>query len=449
MTMFVRLVASRAVSTLWGASAVVLVSAAAVQAGGRLVSYEDATRCGLVRSWYAQAPVDTTRSRVSQWKLQYDRAYAVTTSGLLAAFNAETGETLWTTSIGAAGAAAFGPGANLDYLAVVSASRLYLIDRNDGHVIWQRDLGSAPAAGPALSDEYAYVSLVNGRVEAFSLNDSAAQPWYYQSEGRTFQRPTHSGDVICWPTTTGRLYVCSANKPNVLFRLQTNDEIVAPPTEQSPYLFAASRDGYLYCVHEITGAEKWRFSAGDAIESQPVVIGDTAYVASREPALYAVDVKTGAELWRVRGLDRFAARGKDRVYAGDAFGNFYVIDAKTGRTVNGLTGVDGVHALVNEQTDRVFLADELGLLQCLHEVGAEAVVMHRVPPTPGAAQPVAPAEETEENPFAADDEPLDEDEPIVEEDEAFPADEPADFDEDEGMFDDAGADEPLSENPFE
>ncbi|MCA9238039.1 MAG: PQQ-binding-like beta-propeller repeat protein [Planctomycetales bacterium] len=416
--------ACRRVGLICSCLATVVALAGSATARSPLVSNDAAARCGLVRSWFAQAPVDYERSRVSQWKLFYNRIYATSSSGLMTAFDAETGETLWTTSIGAPGAHAFGPGVNLDYLAVVSASKLYLLDRADGHVVWSRELGSAPAAGPALSDKYAFVTLLSGRVEAYELADPTVQPWYYPSIGRSYERPTATGSIVSWQTTAGMLYVASADSPRILFRLQTNDEIIASPVEKKPYLYAASQDGYLYCIHEISGIEKWRFSTGYSIVSKPAVVGDVTFVASLEPALHAVDSQTGKEGWRAPGLTQFVARGKDRVYAADSSGRLYVLDLKTGSYINSLAVAEGTVPVVNDQTDRIFLVNDHGLVQCLHEIGADRPTKYREPPT-REAPTVETDEEPAVNPFeveGAGAEPADEDQPADEEANPFGGD---------------------------
>src|SRR5262249_55022197 len=155
--------------------------------------------------------------------------------------------------IGRPGFPALGPAANEKYLGVVSGSRLFLLDREDGRLQWSRELGSAPSSGPALTNHYAYVALVSGRIEGYKLDDPQARPWYYQSKGRTFLRPTTTGTVVSWPTSAGYLYVSRADDPGVLFRLETNDDIVTSPAEQAPFLYIASLDGNLYCIHETNG----------------------------------------------------------------------------------------------------------------------------------------------------------------------------------------------------
>ena len=195
-----------------------------------------------------------------------------------------------------------------------------------------------------------------------------------------------TGNVVSWPTASGYLYVADANDPRVLFRLQTSGDIVTSPAQQSPYLYIASLDGYLYCINELTGDEEWRYSTGYSITSSPAVVGDMAFVASFEPALHAIDSKTGDEKWIAPGVSHFAARGKDRIYASDAYGNVLILDAATGRQVGRLPVAEGLTTLVNDQTDRIFLVNDRGLVQCLHEIGANEPTLYRQPIAPPAAE---------------------------------------------------------------
>jgi outer membrane protein assembly factor BamB len=362
-----------------------------------LVPQEQAARNGLERAWFAQIPVDPGRSRVTSWYLFYDRIYAVTDSGIVTALNSETGEQLWAKQVGKPGHAAFGPGANSKYLGVVSGAKLYMLDRQDGRALWVRDLGSAPSSGPALSRTYAYVALMSGRIEGYKLDDPNAQPWYYQSTGRTMLRPTTTGEVVSWPTTAGYLYVSGADKPGVLFRLETNADIITSPAQADGFLYIASLDGYLYAINETTGREKWRFSTGYEVSSSPAIVDKHVYVASAEPALHALNSDNGREYWTVPGVSHFGAQGKGRLYASDRFGNILVIDEKSGSILSHMRTDEGQYTLVNSQTDRLYLVNDVGLIQCLHEIGAKEPTIYRVPPTlkppavakTGAAVPAA------------------------------------------------------------
>lgn len=390
-------------------------------AGQSLISYDVATPVGLERAWFGQVQVDVSRHRVRHWKLDRDMLFALTSSGLLHAFNAETGETLWTAQPGPLDQAAAGPAVNDEFVAVVSGAELYVLDRASGNFLWSRPLGSAPAAAPALSAEVAYITFLNGRVEGYRLADPETFPWYSQSVGRIFHSPTVSGSVVSWPTSRGYLYVGQANDPRVLYRIETDSPATAPPSELNSYLYVTSADGRVYCFNALNGTEVWRYTVGYRASGRPAVVGERCYVASTEPMLHAVHSRTGDSLWSVPGIIEFAAQGLKQVYGLDEFGRLLIVDRETGRYVGTLPGVDH-SAVFNEDSDRIYLVNDRGLVQCLHEIGADKPTMFRelvvVEETeePASAEETQPVETQPEptTPFstepAADDSPFSADE---------------------------------------
>ena len=382
-----------------------------------LVANPAAARLGLKRSWFAQVRVDPSHDKVVHWLLDHGQIYALTSAGAVQALDAETGETLWVTELGVGHAPAAGIAVNSKHIALLGAARLYLMDRLDGHHLWSRAIGGGASAAPALSENYAYVTLMSGRVEGYRLDDPSAYVWQYQSAGRTFESPTTTGRVVSWPSDSGKLYVGEAESPLVLFRVETNDEIVAAPAELAPYLYVGSLDGYLYCYHELNGAEQWRYATGFAITSQPAIVGDKAYVASEGPSLHAVESTTGQPLWIVDGAAQFAALGAQHTYGMDRYGTLVVVDNESGNIAGRLATSIGNFAIVNDKSDRIYLVNDRGLVQCLHELGADEPTWHREADRVEATEPSAdeaaaveaaepaaddeqPDEPLEENPFA-------------------------------------------------
>ncbi|MEM8944336.1 MAG: PQQ-binding-like beta-propeller repeat protein [Planctomycetota bacterium] len=364
----------RRLSLVTFAMAMALTSIATAQS---LVRNQAAGRLGIERTWFAQVQVNAAQHKVVHWLLDRDQLFALTSAGAVQAFDAETGQTLWTTELGVGHSPAAGVAVNSKYIALLGAGRIYVMDRTDGHHLWSRQIGGASVAAPALSETHAYVVLLSGRVEGYRLDSPSEAVWQYQSDGRIFQNPTTTGQVVSWPTDSGKLYVGQAETPRVLFRVETNDEIVTAPAEQEPYLYVASLDGYLYCFHELTGSEQWRYATGFAITSRPAIVGDIAYVASEGPTLHAVSASTGQALWQVSGAAQFVALGKQHTYGMDRYGTLVVIDNATGGVAGRLSTGAGSMALVNDQSDRIFLINDNGLVQCLKEIGADQPTWHR------------------------------------------------------------------------
>jgi hypothetical protein len=73
-----------------------------------------------------------------------------------------------------------------------------------------------------------------------------------------------------------------------------------------------------------------------------------------------------------------------------------VLDAKSGVPLGSLRTSPETTAIVNPTTDRLYLVSETGLVQCLHEVGADKPTIHTAPAAPAegdAADPAVSAEE--------------------------------------------------------
>ncbi len=348
-----------------------------VAVANRLVDRESATRYGLRRAWFSQVSLDRTRSRVLQWTLDGEQLFALTNSGTLQALHAETGKTQWIKRAGAPDGIFSGPAVNSKYVALINGSKLYVMDRHDGHLIFSRSLGSAPAVAPALSEDYAFVGLINGRIEGYHLHDPTKGVWTYHSSGRIFQPPVVADQLLSWSTDRGYFYVGFAKQPRVMFRVETNDELVAASAERNSLFYVASRNGSLVCLEKEFGGEHWRYYTGHPIAGKPVVVERLVYVASDEPALHAVDAETGQLKWVVRGVASFVAQGPKHTYGLDRAGNLLILEKETGGIVGQQPISEGAQAIVNEQSDRIYLVHTTGLVQCLYETAATQPTYYR------------------------------------------------------------------------
>jgi hypothetical protein len=414
----------------------------------RLVSQAEAGQLGLKRAWFAQLELDPARNRVERAVLHGDRLIVMTSAGVVQQLNALTGETMWTASVGNPEHPSLGPAASDTAVALLNGSTLYVLDPIDGKPVVVRPVGGAPGAVPALAKDYVFVPLVTGRVEAYpvSADQQKLTPWYYQSFGRAMIPPLATDESVVWATDSGHLYVGDAKKLGVRFRLESPSEIVAPPASGPPNIYAATITGEVFAMNELTGERQWKYATGFPINRAPAAVDDRVYVTSAEPMLHCIDAKSGAGIWEAPDITQFAAASKSRVYGVDDLGALVVFDAATGARLARIYRDTATHALVNDQTDRIYLLSDDGLVQCYHEIGADQPTYHHPKPAPttegqppaagattpsGAAQPQPTTEETGETEPAA---PADEENVFeeTEEDAEMPAEEeqPAADDED-------------------
>lgn len=388
------------------------------QLSSGLVSQSDAAGAGLKRAWFARAAVNPARSQVIDWVLSGDQILILTDAGVLQAIDANTGRSLWVTQFGNPQYPSLGPDGNDQFVAVVNGSTLYLMDRNTGRIQCQRPISGAPGAGPAVGEEHVFVPSITGLIEGYPLDLDAPgyNRWFYQSYGNTMVAPLVTPHSVIWSTDRGYLYVGGSVKSGVRYRLETDDVFDARAAYQDPLIYAVTRDGELFAIDEEEGILRWRYRTGFATDRAPAAVGERLFLTSEEPMLHCVDAKTGMPEWEVPGIAQFAAVTKAYVYGVDRFGAIRILNIADGSPVGRIANGGALEALVNDQTDRLYLISDAGLVQCLHEIGADEPTRYRAAAT--VEEPPADDESDEEvEPAAApaESEPDDYSAPAVEE----------------------------------
>jgi outer membrane protein assembly factor BamB len=373
----------------------------------RLVSDAQARHLGLERAWYAQVRLDPARNEVERAVLEGDRLTVLTTAGVVQELDALTGRTMWIAPIGNPDHPSLGPAASSKYVALLNGSTLFVLDKVDGKPVVIRRVGGAPGAAPAVGANFVFVPLAMGRIEGYPLGEQTLTPWYYQSFGRAMVAPLATPESFVWTTDSGHFYVGRAGELGVRFRLETGSEIVAPPAYGAPNVYAATTSGEVFSMNELTGERQWKYATGYPVMRAPAVIGDKVFVTSDEPMLHCIDAKSGTALWEAPHVKQFAAATAKRVYGVDELGAFVVLDAANGVLLGRMPGDASTHALVNDQTDRVYLVSKSGVVQCFREVGSKSPTYHRPkvepaastaptsegqPPAAGATTPAAPTQ---------------------------------------------------------
>ena len=144
------------------------------------------SRCklGLMqRGWVGQAELNRARGRIQHVVVDFDLLFVQTSLGVLQAFDAESGKTRWAWQVGRPDYPSSLPGANQSLVAVINGSRLYVLNRADGEVVWEQQTRGAPGTGPALSKERVFVPMIGGKVESYELESKQnnRRPWMYAS----------------------------------------------------------------------------------------------------------------------------------------------------------------------------------------------------------------------------------------------------------------------------
>ncbi|HTU26758.1 MAG TPA: PQQ-binding-like beta-propeller repeat protein [Pirellulales bacterium] len=344
-----------------------------------LVPETTLARHGLTRAWRAQIDLNRSIDRIA-YITQFDGAlYVQTKHGMVHALDAETGKKLWSAQIGKTSQIAFAPGVNSQYLAVINGTTLHVLDRVSGRQKFERVLKGSPGTGPVLSDTMVFVCRVSGLVEGFDLEDQHALPWVYQAAGRISTQPVLSSGSLAWTTDRGFFYVGDADPPKVRLRVETGAEIASRPADWAPFIYACSLSGFVYALNEETGQTPWKFPAGSTISKQPAAINGEVFVVRDAGGMFALDGHTGDRRWFAPNITQFCALSASRVYAIDSLDRLAILDSQRGTLLATMPLGDVQRKLINQQTDRIYLASDSGVLQCLRELSQAKPIVY-IPP---------------------------------------------------------------------
>ena len=238
-----------------------------------------------------------------------------------------------------------------------------------------------PGAGPGVSATHAFVPMINGLIEGFDLSKGAKQtPWIYKSAGRVLVSPLATDSNVSWTTDKGYFYVADPAAKGIRYRLETRDAIHSQPAHWTPNMYAGSMDGLVYAVNEASGKIEWKCSTGDAILASPVAIGDKVFVISEQGGLHCLDAKDGTQLWFAPKMRQFISLSPSRVYACDELGRLVALDAASGARLGAMPLHGITLKLCNNHSDRVYLADDSGVIQCLRDIDAQVSDVVRAAP---------------------------------------------------------------------
>jgi hypothetical protein len=398
-----------------------------------------AERHGLTRAWTAQVELDRTRDRLINATLDVldrpdprglvrDALFLQTDHGLVQAVDAETGRTLWATQVGNRTYVNLAPVANDEFVVAINGATLYCLDRADGHIVWEKVLKRAPSEPPMLGPDLCFVPSYTGHMSTYELPtwDDELKAWVpperesrtYQSFGRINVPPLVTPSCVAWGTSRGFVFVTEPDQKSARFRFDTSAAITAPLGYWPPYILAASRDGYLYAIHNQSGESPWSYTTGNAINKQPVAINGKVYVIPEIGGMFCLSIETGAEEWIAPDARKWVAASQTRFYVCDQFGKMLVLAAQGGGQMDALPTEAWPFKVFNIQTDRIYLATPTGLVICLREQGSEQPLYHRWPDSEAVPAGTAPADGAEAAP--ADDgepaeEPAGDEEPVEEE----------------------------------
>lgn len=379
------------VAAVWCASTTVVT--AQVKTDAPLPTHQQLSRLGLERAWWAQAVLNPHRDKITHISIDEEIIYVQANSGIVTAFDSETGQQMWAVQLGKFDEPSFPAVSNEDQALIIVGGSMYSLKKTTGRTLWTLVLPGAPSTGPAVDDRRVYFGTLDGSLYAYSLEtirklyeerrlpqwSMEAQVWKFKAGKEITSPPITTGRVVNFASRDGSLYSVAAIDRKMVYQLETDKPIVAPLGRQENMMYMASEDNTFQALNLFNGKVEWEFTSGLPIRKAPIPIGSNLYLMPDRGGMYCLDSKTGFQRWWHDGISNFCAVVGSNVVASDVDGNLVLMSSERGQLIGTLPLRRYSVRTGNDRTDRVYLSTESGLLICLRQTGHQFPVYYRHP----------------------------------------------------------------------
>jgi len=143
---------------------------------------------GLKRVWFHQLGLHSTDGKVQDILLEGGQLFVTTSDAKLHVLDSETGQWLWTRSIGNKTTPLTEPAVNSRLVAIHNNLAVFVFNRNTGKQLLQIPLTEAASAPCEISEHYLYVPMGNQTILGFVLREAHAPPPIEDADAGSLRR---------------------------------------------------------------------------------------------------------------------------------------------------------------------------------------------------------------------------------------------------------------------
>lgn len=391
-------------------------------------SVEMLERMNLKLAWRSRIPTDGNRDGLYSVQPLGSQILVQTVSGTVCLVDAVDGGLVWRARPGNAYRATQPLGWNDKLVLVTQGPRLFGLDRVSGRPQWELTLPNVPTAAPVADEERFYVAAGTGRLYVFELSqqqsgksktqvatapgrsvssseytvdqrfEGGAQPeriWEYRANAPIEQPPLLNKELVMLAASDGTFQASLKEARQFVDSYPLGSPITAALGQHNELVYVASQDLNLYAF-SVGGDRRirmnWRFASGAPIRRRPAAQDDDVYAMPDRLGLFRLRRDDGEQLWHNQTAARFLAANKKFVYAADRIDRLLILDRLRGTQLSVLDTHEYNVPVVNELTDRFFLASNDGQLLCLHDRDYRTALVMKTPP-PADKEPKKDKEE--------------------------------------------------------
>lgn len=302
--------------------------------------------------------------------------YVVTlaSNGILTAFDGESGEVLWQTSLPRADLQLLGPGVSDDYVTVTNGNAYFVMSLKDGNLVSTRRLEHTATSAPIPLQSKILVPSVQGRLVAYDIEKPLLSPVVLRAgtENRNGTAISSNREFIAWTTQSSLYMVHNERTPTMWAKVNSGDSVQSRPVATPDgFLFTSNNGIVIHANTQRTGSYLWRATTLMQTERTPVVGNNRVFVVSDDGEVQCLDLYTGKAMWptTAKNIERVLGVGKEHIYARNTSGLLESVRIADGQTVARTTALLQ-NIVPNSINDRFFVVTRNGHITCLREADA-------------------------------------------------------------------------------
>jgi outer membrane protein assembly factor BamB len=245
--------------------------------------------------------------------------YLVDDDGSAKAINKLNGHLIWQRKLGtlAAASPALATSQRLLIVPILSNAshspgrgRIVAVSMKSGHIVWSNPIPAGTESSPIVWQSTVYFGDQSGTVYALRASDGHVY-WTYHASAAVKGGPAIVDATLYFGDYAGRAYAVGANSGHQVWAVSTSGthfgfgsgNFYSTPAIAFGRVYMGNTDGRVYSFAARTGQLAWATSTGAYVYASPAVadlpgIGPTVYVGSYDGSFYAFNAQSGAVRWR-------------------------------------------------------------------------------------------------------------------------------------------------------
>lgn len=276
------------------------------------------------RIWTASVAGASNRVRLAAAPVvENGRLYVIDTDAMVNAFDADTGASIWRTSMKVDGdgrTSVFGGGVSAEGARVFATNgvgEVAAINASDGSIIWKTKPAGPLRGAPTLSNGHVYVMTQDNQLYALSQADGSVVWTESGSVGQagvfgvaapaagqgTVVAGFSSGELYAYRYENGRnLWSDALAQTSISTSVATLSDIDADPIIDRGRVYAVGQGGRMAAYELVTGQRIWELNLAGI--STPTVAGEWLFVLTDDARMLCIARSTGKVRWMAQ-LDAY------------------------------------------------------------------------------------------------------------------------------------------------